>query len=279
MIKIINLIEDTPGSTGCLYEHGLSFYIETEKGVTLMDTGASGAFAANAKTLGADLTKVDTVVLSHGHYDHTGGLLAFLEINKTAPFYIRSSADGDFYNMKDEGPKYIGVDRRILDSSRLVLVEGNRVLDEERSLFTGITGGKFIPSGNRRLTRKESAGYEPDTFEHEQCLVVQTEGRSFLFSGCAHNGILNILDRYREIYGGVPDAIISGFHMMKKDAYTDEETRVIRETARTLKAGGALCFTGHCTGDAAFDIMKDIMGDKLRRIHSGDTLAWTGSRV
>ena len=73
-MKIINLIENTPGIPNCGYEHGLSFYIETKNHRLLVDSGATDLFLWNAKTLGIDLTKVDTMILSHGHYDHGGGI-------------------------------------------------------------------------------------------------------------------------------------------------------------------------------------------------------------
>ena len=91
-MRIINLMEDTPGVTGLYYEHGLSFYIETEKHKILLDTGASSAFIENARHLGIDLKKVDVVVLSHGHYDHAGGILAFAKLNSTAKIYMQRTA-------------------------------------------------------------------------------------------------------------------------------------------------------------------------------------------
>ena len=69
-MRIVTLIENTPGAPGCAHEHGLSLYVETGRHTLLLDTGATGAFAANAAVLGLDLGRVDTIVLSHGHYDH-----------------------------------------------------------------------------------------------------------------------------------------------------------------------------------------------------------------
>ena len=86
--------------------HGLSLYLETHDHRLLMDTGSTGAFADNAEALGIDLTRVDTVVLSHGHYDHAGGLLRFAALNPGAPIYLQAGADGDFYH----GDRYIGID-------------------------------------------------------------------------------------------------------------------------------------------------------------------------
>ena len=108
-----------------------------------------------------------------------------------------------------------------------------------------------------------------DTFDHEQCLVIKEGKEQVLVSGCAHNGILNILDRYREIYGGMPARVISGFHMMKKTPYTEEEKSLILETAKELSEYETVFYTGHCTGDEAFALMKPVMGEKLVRLRSG----------
>ena len=112
----------------------------------------------------------------------------------------------------------------------------------------------------------------PDSFAHEQCTVITERGKNVLVSGCAHNGILNILDRYCELYGGEPDAVISGFHMMKKTDYTESDIITIEKTAEELSRMNTVFYTGHCTGQVAFDIMKNIMGDKLNAIHSAQKI-------
>ena len=102
-IKIITLIENTQGHPECRAEHGLSFYIEMGERRILMDTGASDAFLTNAGKLGVDLGTVDTVVLSHGHYDHTGGAEAFLERNGKAPIYLHRNALAESYGLDEDG--------------------------------------------------------------------------------------------------------------------------------------------------------------------------------
>ncbi|MDO4325450.1 MAG: MBL fold metallo-hydrolase [bacterium] len=275
--KIVNLVEDTPGNTGCLYEHGLSFYIETERHKLLMDSGATDMFWRNADRLGIDLKAVDTLVLSHGHYDHAGGILTFAERNPKAAIYLRSTVGEEYYHLTKAREKYIGIDRRILDLKQCVFVQEDCTkIDDELFLFSHITGKNGAATDSlqikQQFKRRTANGFVQDTFEHEQCLVIWQENYSILLSGCAHSGILNILERYHEVFHSYPDVVISGFHMIKKEEYQEDEISAIKETASALMQTGAVFYTGHCTGQAAYAWMKDIMGDRLRDIHSGDTL-------
>ena len=271
-MKIVTLIENTPGIPGCCCEHGLSLYIETERHRILADTGASGIFLKNARMLGIDLRKIDLVVVSHGHYDHAGGVLDFARMNPEAKIYIHWQAGGRFFHLKETGEKYIGIEPEILTLPQCCLTEGEVALDEEVSLFSEIGGRKLWPEGNLELKREVNGKYIQDNFEHEQCLVISRESRKILISGCAHNGILNILDRYEEIYHGRPEVVISGFHMKKQTEYTQRELDQIRKTAQLLKETGSLFYTGHCTGQRAFEEMKAVMGEQLQALHSGETV-------
>ena len=96
-MRIVNLIENTEGSAGCAYAHGLSFYIETEKHKLLVDLGPSEETIRNAEKLGIDPAQVDTVILSHGHYDHSGGIMAFSGRNPKAVIYMQESAKEDYF--------------------------------------------------------------------------------------------------------------------------------------------------------------------------------------
>lgn len=266
-MKIIILMEDTCGSPQCEFEHGLSVYIETAAHKILMDAGAGEKTLSNARKLGVDLTGVDTVILSHGHYDHSGGLSGFREINRDAVIYMQESALADYYH----GDRYIGIDKGIGQMPNVRLLSGDYRIDGELSLFTGISAKRLCPRSNIGLTMRVNGVERQDTFVHEQCLVVEGE-RNMLFSGCAHNGILNILDRYGELYGGMPALVVSGFHMMKKSPYTEEEKEVIRRTAEELRRfvqEGAVFYTGHCTGQEALELMRPIMGSGLVQMHCG----------
>ncbi len=273
-MRIINLVENTEGSSGCGVEHGLCFYIETEKHKLLMDTGQTDLLIGNAERLGIDLTLVDTVVLSHGHYDHGGGIMPFAQINPTAKIYVPAAAFGEYYSVNKAGePHYIGLAEEIKELPQVVKVtaeDGIFQIDDELSLFSGIGNEHPIPSANRRLKKKADGELVQDDFAHEQCLVIKEGVKSILLSGCAHHGILNILDRYIALYGKEPDIVISGFHMMRKNGYSDEDINMIIDTALALRQYKTVFYTGHCTGLEPYNAMKKLMGSQLHYVHSGD---------
>ena len=150
------------------------------------------------------------------------------------------------------------------------MVSGNLKIDEELFLYTNVTERRLWPSGNRELICKKEGKVVQDDFSHEQYLVIQCEEKSILISGCAHNGMLNILKKYENITGGVPDYVISGFHMVKKHGYKEEDFEVIIQTAEELKKLPTKFYTGHCTGEIPYNIMKEIMGDQIQYIHCGE---------
>ena len=124
-MKIVNLMDNLAGAAGCLCEHGLSYYIETKNHKLLMDTGASAQFLENAKMLGIDLTAVDTVFLSHGHYDHAGGILPFAGVNKTAKIYLQKGAVKEYYSVKLGQEKYIGINPDIRNLPQIEWIDGD----------------------------------------------------------------------------------------------------------------------------------------------------------
>ena len=273
-MKIINLIENTEGHSSCIAAHGLSFYVETNKHKLLLDLGPSEETIKNASVLGIDLSAVDTVILSHGHYDHSGGIIPFTKINDKALIYMQDTAKGEYF--ADDGEdaperfRYIGIDKDIIKLPQVRFISGDLKIDDELELFVIRERSHELPFTNRRLLVSKGNDYRKDDFVHEHFLVIRQDRKSVLMSGCAHNGILSIMDAYIERYGKAPDLVISGFHLMKKTDYTDGETCEIKDIAKELKKYPSRFITCHCTGTPAFNIMKDIMGDALAYVHSGD---------
>lgn len=267
-MKLFTVIENTCGKMNCAYEHGLCIYVETKKHKLLFDTGATSAFAQNANVLGIDLRHIDTVILSHGHYDHGGGILEFRRYNGSAPVFMQKKATEEYYNKE----RYIGLDKQISKLPGVHFLDGNYRIDEELFLFSGIKGRRLWPQSNRTLGRVLDGERIQDDFAHEQCMALSADGYEVLLSGCAHNGILNILEEYKNLFRRTPNLVVSGFHMMKKTEYDAAEIADIEETARELQKTDALFYTGHCTGQRAYEIMHRIMGDQLRLMHSGEEI-------
>lgn len=269
-MKIKTIMEDSILGENMYAEHGLCIYVETSKHKLLVDTGQSDRTWDNAKMQGIRLELIDTVILSHGHYDHSGGLMGFAGRNPSAQIYMRENAGKDYYAWKEDGGKYIGIDKNILSLPNIHRVSDDIEIDSELSLFTGVNGRRLWPKGNTKLRKKENDTYVQDDFSHEQYLVIKNKQDKFvLISGCAHNGILNILDKFRSVYQCSPSVVISGFHMVQKQ-YSDEDLENIKSTAEELKQMDTLFYTGHCTGETAFALMKEIMGEKLQEIRELD---------
>ncbi|MBQ0001233.1 MAG: MBL fold metallo-hydrolase [Clostridiales bacterium] len=271
-MKIVILMEDSEVQSGLFYEHGFSVYVETESTKILVDAGASDKTWENAKKLGIDIESVDHLFLSHGHYDHSGGIMGFAGINPAAPIYMHPKAVLDYYNLRDGNEKYIGIDKAICKLARVQYLSENRKIDEQISVFCDATGRRKWPGSNLILKKKENGIFVQDSFDHEQYVVVSESGKTVLISGCAHNGILNILDRFREVYGCDPDVVISGFHMMKRGDYEEDEKTLIADIAEELVQTDIQFYTGHCTSRAAYEIMKPVMGDQIVYVHAGQQI-------
>lgn len=270
-MKVVTLMENTACADTLAHAHGLSLYIETPRHKVLFDMGPNEDFLCNAKKLGVDLAAVDIAVLSHGHYDHGGGLRAFCGVNARARILIRPDAFGDFYAL-DPGkePEYIGLapDLRELEG-RFLPVGTYLRLDEELSVFSD-EGDRFpAMDASAKLREKVGVEYCPDRFTHEQNLLVESGGKAVLFAGCAHRGIVNILAGAKAHLGRAPDAVFGGFHFFQLDHGTPEGDALITSTARALLPGETVYYTGHCTGRYAYDLMKPILGGRLRPMTGG----------
>jgi len=250
-------------------EHGLSVLLDTSERQILLDTGASDIFLQNARRLGVDLSQVDYVFLSHGHADHTGGLSAFLDINRKAKVIVSPHAlDGRFCSMR-------GGMHSITCEWPMDKMQGRTIRADE----TGpVDGGLYViacigqkhalPLGNRNLLVERGTGLVPDDFCHE--IALYTDG--FLFTGCAHNGIGNILDAcpwpVRTVLGGfhLPDA-------HRGDSYESEAALTALAGELAERYPGTSFWTGHCTGDAACRTMQSVMGERLHQFRCGMTIS------
>ena len=254
-MKITALTENT-SRTGLPTEHGLSLWIETGKLRVLFDMGQSALFAENAGRLGIDLSAADIAVLSHGHYDHGGGLGEFLKINKSAPVYMSRFAFEPHYN----GEKYIGLDLSLRDNPRIIFTGGETKIAGGLTLYCAEGRVKRAIPGADGLLMIRNGKRLSDDFRHEQYLMIEENGKRVLISACSHRGIINITERFR------PDALVGGFHFHKLPP-----GGVLTDCARQLNSFGIDFYTCHCTGEEQYRHMQPYI-DRLSYISAGDTI-------
>ena len=273
-MKIVCLCENTAYAPQFRAEHGLSLYIETNGYKLLFDTGQSDLFISNAERLGIRLDEVDAAVISHGHYDHGGGIRGFMKINSNAKIYLSRHAFDLHYNADG---KYIGLDRSLICEERICFVNDAMNLSDNLGLYScngrprvvdidsaGLTVAKVTSNTVTEQTAEPNIEKHPDDFSHEIYLRVYENGRSFLFSGCSHKGILNIVEWFR------PDLLIGGFHFMKLSTSSDKDRLI--SAAERLKQYDTVYYTCHCTGGGQYSLLATYMGNKLHYLASGQTL-------
>ncbi len=257
-MKITALVENISLNDEIKSEHGLSLYIETEEKKILFDMGQTNLFAENAEKLKIDLTQVDLAILSHGHYDHGGGMKRFLEINQTASVYVNGNAFGQYYN----GPeKYIGLDQRLVNETRIRWTEDEYMLSDTMELLTYNQEKAEHPNYGQGLLQKKADCFWSDTFRHEQYLLIKENGKRILVSGCSHKGIVNLALWAR------PDVVIGGFHLKKV-----EDELELMMLGQTLKKMNIMFYTCHCTGEWQFEQLKKVMGSQLQYLHCGESI-------
>lgn len=270
---IKTLVENTSVCENINHEHGLSLYIETKKHKILFDLGASTLLFENAKKMEVDISAVDLVVISHGHYDHGGGLKAFLDANPKAKIYLHQKAFNEYYaDRPGRGKVYIGLDKELLPNDRFIFTKEYLRIDDELELFSGVKSRRLNPTGNKDLFMKNDACMVNDDFTHEQNLIIKEDRETVLFAGCAHNGIVNIIEHFNNIKNSLPSHVIGGFHLYNRAENKYEDFSLVSQIGEFLKKTGLMYYTGHCTGIEPYNKMKEIMGDRIQYIAAGSTL-------
>ena len=260
-MEVTTLIENTSLSEDLIQEHGLSLLIETGDLKILFDSGQSGKFVDNAKKLGVDLDQINFVVLSHGHYDHGGGLERLFIENTKAKVYLNKNTFKDDYHKS----KYIGLDKELLNSDRLIFCDDKVELSKNIKLQTCNNLDLKEPLNSFNLYIKEDGQLKEDHFLHEQYLEIIEDGKKILFSGCSHKGILNITNWF------TPDILIGGFHLMEVPV-EEGGIKYLDEIAKELLSYPTQYFTCHCTGKKQFKYLKKIMGPKLSYLAAGSKI-------
>lgn len=250
-------------------EWGLSVYIEYGDRKILLDTGDSPLFAENAEKLGKSIEEVEFTVLSHAHYDHSNGYPAFFEINKKAPLYLQEGTEENLYSYYEstKSLEYAGVPVGMLEKYKDRIIYTNGVYE----ICEGVYTVPHSTPGLEKIGEKEEmylkVGDEMifDNFYHEQSLVFDTDKGLVIFNSCSHGGVVTIINEVRAAF---PEknvhAYIGGFHLYNK---TDEEVKAV--AAEIRNAGVKCMYTGHCTGDRAYDILDSELPGIMNKLCCG----------
>ena len=261
-MRITVLVENEP-LEGLQAAHGLSLHIEWANRCLLFDVGPDETLFVNAEKLGIDLSKVDTVIISHGHYDHGGALEAFLSLNRTARVYIQRQAFRLHESRTVPPYRNIGLDPALMTHPQVILTDGDFSIDECLHLFT-VTDRSLCPSTANSNLYEEGV---PDRFGHEQNLLIQGDV-PVLLMGCGHTGVVNIL----KAAPVQPKVCIGGLHLYSPARNQTVSTALMDEIAAHLSAYADLrIYTGHCTGQEACRYLSHLLPG-LRYLHGGESL-------
>jgi 7,8-dihydropterin-6-yl-methyl-4-(beta-D-ribofuranosyl)aminobenzene 5'-phosphate synthase len=271
-IHITILIEDTTSKMDLKTEHGLSFWIEYDGKSILFDTGQSDVLIQNAAALDINLANSEAVVISHGHYDHTGGLQAVLDIATKTKIYVHPKALEQKFRQKSLGAKLIG-----MPNSAKKAIQSRHVIwtVTPAEIFPGVLVTGQVP----RWNDYEDVGgaffvdndcVKPDKLLDDQAMFIESTKGTVVILGCSHAGVVNTLDyiskltNNKKIY-----AVIGGMHLINA-----KQIR-INHTIEAFKNYDIQKYVPlHCTGMKAKDDLKNVFGDKCLFLGNGEQISF-----
>ena len=273
-LRITTLSENTAGAGNFLAEWGLSILVETDNANVLLDTGQGISASYNADILGIDLSRIDKIVLSHGHFDHTGGLRQILrKVRREVEIIAHPDIWAVKYaRRKGQADRYIGIpfqreELESLGANFNLTAKPTQITD--RIMTTGeipmVTEFEQIEP---YLLIKEDTGFQPDKLLDDQALIINTEPGLVVILGCAHRGVINTLYHAQQLTGVKPiHTVLGGCHLI------DASEEGIWLTIAALKELGVQNLgVSHCTGLPATVLMAQEFGDNFIFNNTGTVL-------
>lgn len=260
----LQIIVDNEARDGLQAEHGFALLLEVDGKKTLFDTGQKDSLRVNADKLGIDLESTDTLVLSHGHYDHTGGLADILSCNHHVNVYCHAAAFLPRYSIKDGIARPVKMTKNAMSSIATLPEERMHWVTKavELESCVGITGE--IP----RETDFESTGgsfyfdldgKRADAIVDDMALWVKGQNGLIICIGCCHAGIINTVNHIKKVSGvDKVDTIIGGLHLSDADDERLEKTVSFLQQEKIQNI-----ITCHCTGEKAHQLLKTELGAKM----------------
>ncbi len=262
------------GKRGIIGEHGFSALIEKDNDRILMDTGQGLGLKANAKVMKIDLSQIRKIVLSHGHYDHTGGLEAFAGQKQELDIYAHPDVFSPKFKSRDEGEKeekFIGL-KHTPASLEAYLNARVHLLKEFTQISNGVYFSGEIPrltdfeESDKRLLVRQGAWFVPDPLTDDAALLIETGSGPVILTGCAHSGIVNILNHFSKKTGCQTfHAVIGGTHLGFLNSDGQLEKTMDAFDRYQLK----LIAVSHCTGNEAAAACYNRFKDRFAFANAG----------
>ena len=222
---------------------------------------------------------MSSAVLSHAHYDHGGGLPGFFGFNSAAKVYLKKPPNGDCYFRARLLPRrFIGLSKGLFEkySSRFEYIDEFREILPGVYVFADIGNLYPKPEGNRYLYIKDNDNWHPDNFAHELILAIMEAGELVIFTGCSHNGVINMIDTVEKKFNRINiKAVIGGFHLAglpRRNTMAGSKKEINSIARKMLDYPVKTFYTGHCTGQKAYSVLKGVLGEKLQHLHTGAIL-------
>lgn len=273
-MKLDLIVENKTYESGIIAEHGLALLIETGEKTILFDSGGSHSLINNAKAMDVNLAKVDFAVLSHGHYDHSGGFPDFNSVNPNAPIYLHQNAFKETYEIDESGkPKgsNLGIQWSDEDKKRLapnLVYTSGPVFITDNMVISGSIPHEMREHETGRFLEKIGDGYKFDEMEHEQFLAIKENNLLYLFSACSHTGVKPVVDYAKQLF---PDTairmIFGGFHL-----FLSQMDLLLNAVDRIATLDVEYFMPVHCTGLKATFRMKELLGNRCLVLNAGDKL-------
>ena len=264
-VKITTLIENSQGEhLGLKTEHGISFFIEADGIKILFDTGESDSFIYNSKLLNLDLLKTDYVVLSHGHYDHSGGIRYFVKLTKDFKLLIGKGFFDEKYAERNNSYEYIGND---FDENYLKMnginysVIDNQInkISDSVYIITSFNRTHMDEVINPRFKIKKPAGFIQDDFSDEVMIAIDTPKGLVIVLGCSHPGVKNMIDTAKTLLNKPVYAVLGGTHLVESHGVS------FHKSIDYLMNDIDIIGVSHCTGK---DAMSELSAAGSRYFHN-----------
>lgn len=261
-MRLTILSDNNLSDRRCACEHGLSVWAEVGGKCYLLDTGQGDKFALNARALGVDVSRAEALVISHGHYDHAGGVLTFHDLAPHADIVMTPLSLRPKYSVSSVMTKYNGVpDVQSVRALDVRFAEGVCRFSDNVLLFTLPDDA---PANNHLMIESES-GLTPDTFADELFILLCEEGRHVLFGGCTHHGLEQLLAYVHDVIGIEHlDAFVGGLHLKGRSSEEIE-----RSIAVARRYDVRRWIVNHCTGNEAIAMWHAAFGGEPRDGYTG----------